>query len=70
MLPFATPLCQAIRLLGEVVRQAPNVPDPYHTMGMVYEEMGEEEKALQFFLIAAHLTPKVTKHAVFNKKKL
>jgi general transcription factor 3C polypeptide 3 (transcription factor C subunit 4) len=42
----------------EVVRQSPNLVDPYHTLGLICEEMGEVEKSLEFFMIAAHLTPK------------
>ncbi len=42
----------------EIIRQVPNVADPYHTLGLIYEELGQKDKALQFFMIAAHLTPK------------
>jgi general transcription factor 3C polypeptide 3 (transcription factor C subunit 4) len=44
----------------EVVRQSPNLVDPYHTLGLIYEELGQVEKSLEFFMIAAHLTPKDT----------
>jgi hypothetical protein len=46
----------AIRLLEEVVRQAPRVSDPYHTLGLVYEEMEDPQRALECYLIAAYLT--------------
>lgn len=49
---------RAIELLHEVVKQNPNVSDPYHTLGLIHEEMGQNEKAAQFFMIAAHLTRK------------
>jgi general transcription factor 3C polypeptide 3 (transcription factor C subunit 4) len=49
---------EAITLLKEVIRQAPNAADPYNTMGLVYEELGDELKALNLFMVAAHITPK------------
>lgn len=27
-------------------------------MGLIYEELGDQQKALEFFMIAAHLTPR------------
>ena len=48
----------AAQLLHEVIRQAPNYADPYHTMGLIFEETGEPKKALQYFMISAHLNPK------------
>ena len=49
---------EAMALLSEVIRQAPSVPDSYHTLGLIYEERDEKKLALQMFVIAAHLTPK------------
>jgi hypothetical protein len=49
---------QAVELLKEVVRLAPNVADSYHTLGLLYDAKGDREKALNFYMIAAHLTPK------------
>lgn len=49
---------QAIRMLEEVVRRVPRVADPYHTLGLVYEEMDDQKRALECFLIAAYLTGK------------
>eukprot|EP00742_Colponemidia_sp_Colp-10_P008569 GILJ01009287.1.p1 GENE.GILJ01009287.1~~GILJ01009287.1.p1 ORF type:complete len:545 (+),score=106.57 GILJ01009287.1:27-1637(+) len=49
---------EALKLLHEVVRRVPNVADPYHTLGLIYEEMDDKKKSLEFYLIAAHLTPK------------
>lgn len=37
-------------------RQAPNAPDPFKTLALIYEN--QPEKALQFELIAAHLSPR------------
>ena len=42
-----------------MVKLAPNLPDPYHTLGLLYEAAGDPRKALDFYMIAAHMTPKV-----------
>ncbi|XP_074605074.1 general transcription factor 3C polypeptide 3 [Brevipalpus obovatus] len=47
----------AIAMCSEVIRQVPTAPEPFHTLGMLYEEMGEFEKAFQYHLIAAYLSP-------------
>jgi len=52
-------LDDAVELLLEVVRLAPNAPDPYHTLGNIFQVRGDTRKALDFFMIAAHLPPKV-----------
>ncbi|KAK7819000.1 general transcription factor 3c polypeptide 3, partial [Quercus suber] len=49
---------EAISTLHEVIRLAPNLPDPYHTLGLVHNRLGEDKKASNFYMIAAHLTPK------------
>lgn len=49
---------QAVDILKEVVRIAPNVADSYHTLGLLYDAKGDRKKALNFYMIAAHLTPK------------
>ena len=49
---------EAIVLLQEVVRLAPNATDAYHLLGLLYEEIGDVKRSLNFFMIAAHLTPK------------
>ncbi|CAO2824772.1 unnamed protein product [Amaranthus hypochondriacus] len=48
----------AVSLLTEVVRLAPNLPDPYHTLGLVYNSMGEKKKSIEFYMLAAFLGPK------------
>ncbi|CAN6445505.1 unnamed protein product [Victoria cruziana] len=48
---------EALNVLKEVVRLAPNVADSYHTLGLVYSAIGDKKKALNFYMIAAHLTP-------------
>lgn len=40
----------------ELIRQVPKCSEPFQTLGMMYEEQGDQEKALQFFLIAAYLS--------------
>ncbi|KAJ8449150.1 hypothetical protein Cgig2_004205 [Carnegiea gigantea] len=49
---------EAIGVLTEVVQLAPNLPDPYHTLGLVYNSMGEKKKATDCCMIAAFLGPK------------
>jgi general transcription factor 3C polypeptide 3 (transcription factor C subunit 4) len=45
----------AIALLLEVVRQAPHAFEAYQTLGLVHEEKGDLDKALSYYIIAAHL---------------
>ena len=47
---------QAVRLLVEIVRLCPGLPHPYQTLGLMYEEMGEQKKAVALFMMAAHLS--------------
>ncbi|CAN8009953.1 unnamed protein product, partial [Ixodes pacificus] len=47
----------AIKMCMEVIRLVPRAPEPFQTLGMLYEEMGNPAKALQFSLIGAHLSP-------------
>ncbi|KAK7303705.1 hypothetical protein RJT34_14618 [Clitoria ternatea] len=49
---------KAIAVLHEVVRLAPNLPDSYHTLGLVYSSLEDYKRAMDFYMIAAHLTPK------------
>ncbi|MCO5600950.1 hypothetical protein L7F22_055067 [Adiantum nelumboides] len=49
---------KALQLLEEIVRLAPNMPEPYHTLGLVYNSMGNRKKAINFYMLAAHLKPK------------
>ncbi|XP_013421709.1 general transcription factor 3C polypeptide 3 [Lingula anatina] len=48
---------EAIAMCNECIRQVPTAYEPYQTLGMLYEEMGDTEKSLQLSLIAAHLNP-------------
>ena len=49
---------QAREKLLEVVRICPSCPDAYTTLGLIHDERQEAAKALDFLIIAAHLTPK------------
>ena len=49
---------EAAGLLWDVIRLAPNMPDAYETLGTVHEALGEPLKAINLYMIAAHLTPK------------
>lgn len=45
-------------MLKEVIRLAPNLSDPYHTLGLIYKDLNDEKKSMNFYMIAAHLNPK------------
>ncbi|EME26724.1 General transcription factor 3C polypeptide 3 [Galdieria sulphuraria] len=49
---------QAIEILEHIIKEAPKVAAPYHTLSVIFENKGETQKALDFALIAAHLTPR------------
>ncbi|XP_073159361.1 uncharacterized protein [Henckelia pumila] len=49
---------EAICALKEVIRLAPNLSDLYHQLGLIYKAMNDRKKALNFYMIAAHLTPR------------
>ena len=44
--------------LKEVIHICPSCSDAYTTLGLIHEERQEAGKALDFLIIAAHLTPK------------
>ncbi|CAL4091725.1 unnamed protein product [Meganyctiphanes norvegica] len=48
---------EAIKMCMEVIRQYSHSPEPYQTLGMIYEEKKMVNKSLQFLLIAAFLSP-------------
>lgn len=54
---------EAIVLLKAVIKEAPNLPAAWHTMGWVHEARGNIQKALDFFMVSAHLS-KVSLHRV------
>ncbi|KAI7745902.1 hypothetical protein M8C21_005530, partial [Ambrosia artemisiifolia] len=49
---------EAIPLLKEIILKSPNLAESYHTLGLVYNAMGDKKKALGFYMLAVHLTPK------------
>ncbi|KAJ8430260.1 hypothetical protein Cgig2_022718 [Carnegiea gigantea] len=49
---------EAVSMLSEVVLLAPKLPDPFHTLGLVYNSMSEKKKATDCYMIAAFLGPK------------
>lgn len=51
-------LMQAIPILHEIVRIAPNLPDSYYLLGSIYSETGELDKAINFLMLAAYVSPK------------
>ena len=50
-------LRDAIPKLEEVIRIEPNVMAAWNTLGLIYDELGEEEKSIQCRIIGAHLQP-------------
>lgn len=51
-------MLQAIHVLNEVVRLAPSLGDPYHMLGLIYNAIGDKIRAMNFYILAACLTPK------------
>ncbi|KAK0598576.1 hypothetical protein LWI29_035978 [Acer saccharum] len=49
---------EAISVLTEVVMFNPCLPDTYHTLGLVYDTIGNAEKAAGFYELAAENDPK------------
>ncbi|CAG8517969.1 13782_t:CDS:10 [Funneliformis caledonium] len=48
---------RAIEVLQEVIKIDPNIHSAWFTLGTIQDEMGCPDKALQLYLVAAHLTP-------------
>ncbi|KAF9432742.1 transcription factor TFIIIC subunit tfc4, partial [Entomortierella beljakovae] len=49
---------EAVKLYQQVIVDHRNVFQAWNIMGVIQEELGNTEKALQLYLVAAHLTPK------------
>ncbi|KAK8946653.1 hypothetical protein KSP39_PZI007023 [Platanthera zijinensis] len=49
---------EAIPILEEAVQLAPNLQDSYYILGLIYDAMQDWKRALNFTMIAAHLSPK------------
>ena len=52
----------AIKMCLEVIRLSPTAPEPFQTLGMIYEEKRDFEKAYQYNLISAYLSPTDGEH--------
>jgi tetratricopeptide (TPR) repeat protein len=46
---------EAIKLFHEIIKEAPQASQPWAQVAMIYDELGENLKSLQAYLIAAHL---------------
>ncbi|XP_022716452.1 general transcription factor 3C polypeptide 3 isoform X2 [Durio zibethinus] len=49
---------EAISVLNEVVRLAPNFPHLYHMLGLAHKALGDNKRAFQFYMLAGLLKPK------------
>lgn len=43
----------------QVILRVPNSPEPYKNLAFIHEEQHDLEKAMDFYSIAARMTPKV-----------
>ncbi|CAL1271933.1 unnamed protein product [Larinioides sclopetarius] len=50
----------AIKVCMELIKTAPQAYEPFHLLGIIYDEMGEPRKAFQWYLVAAFLNPSDT----------
>ncbi|KAG8199237.1 hypothetical protein JTE90_003664 [Oedothorax gibbosus] len=51
---------EAIKMCMELIKLAPVANEPFQTLGVIYDEMGESRKAFQCYLVAAFLNPSDT----------
>ena len=49
-------ISEAIQMSMEVIRIAPDSPDPFQLLAIIYEESGQMEKSVQYGLVAAFLS--------------
>jgi len=49
---------EAIQYLHSIIQSAPNANQAWFLLAIIHEELGEELKAFQFYLVAAHITKK------------
>lgn len=56
---------EAIPLLEQVVKAAPTLGDSYQTLGLCFEHTDDRRKALDCYLIYAHMHPKVGLHILY-----
>ncbi|GFR28158.1 general transcription factor 3C polypeptide 3 [Trichonephila clavata] len=50
----------AIEICMQLIKSAPQAYEPFQTLGVIYDEMGESRKAFQWYLVAAFLNPSDT----------
>jgi general transcription factor 3C polypeptide 3 (transcription factor C subunit 4) len=50
-------IARAREILQSLIQQCPTASEPYQTIGMTYEDGGDLEKAMLFYMITAHLKP-------------
>jgi tetratricopeptide (TPR) repeat protein len=48
---------EAQQFLQQTIQICPMAAEPYQTLGAIYEDMGNTDKALLFYMVAAHLRP-------------
>ncbi|BAM42149.1 transcription factor [Theileria orientalis strain Shintoku] len=49
---------EAVKILKELVRRAPGLHDPFHMLGLIYQnEFNDVTTATSYYLLAAHLVP-------------
>ena len=49
---------EAVNLLNNIIKECPTSPQPWLQLAMIHDELGDPTKALQVYLVAAHLTRK------------
>lgn len=47
---------KAVDILLHIIQSAPHALGPYHTLGLIYEERGEIQKAIEAYMLAAHMS--------------
>jgi general transcription factor 3C polypeptide 3 (transcription factor C subunit 4) len=47
---------RAVDILLHIIQSAPHAEGPYHTLGLIYEERNEKAKAIEAYLLAAHMS--------------
>ena len=47
---------RAVDILLHIIQSAPHALGPYHTLGLIYEERGEIQKAIEAYMLAAHMS--------------
>lgn len=49
---------EAVKILKELIRRAPGLHDPFHMLGLIYQnEYNDVTTANSYYLLAAHLVP-------------